>query len=84
MNHRIKSGFSLYTNSREAMQNSILKKQIRKKQRIILGGILCVVLFAVFLAYRYRTYHTLKTERTVAEHVDSGTKSFAYKNGSIS
>ena len=84
MNHRIKSGFSLYTNSSEAMQNSILKKQIRKKQRIILGGILCVVLFAVFLAYRYRTYHTLKTERTVAEHVDSGTKSFAYKNGSIS
>ena len=66
------------------MQNSILKKQIRKKQRIILGGILCVVLFAVFLAYRYRTYHMLKTERTVAEHVDSGTKSFAYKNGSIS
>lgn len=84
MDHRIKSGFSLYTNSREAMQNSIRKKQIRKKQRWIFLGIFCAVLLAIFLAYRYRTYHSLKTEKVIAEHVDSTTKFFAYKSGSIS
>ena len=66
------------------MQNSIRKKQIRKKQRWILLGIFCVVLLAIFLAYRYRTYHSLKTEKVIAKHVDSTTKFFAYKSGSIS
>ena len=83
MERKTKSGFSLYVNSNENIQNALFLREKRKKYRIGLMVAFVVVCICSLFAYRYRTYHSMKVVKTIKKELTESFQSFAYKNGTI-
>ena len=83
MEQKKKSGFSLYINSNENFQNALILEQRKKKYRIGLMIALAVVCICGFFAYRYRTYYSSKSIKTISKDATASFQSFSYKNGTI-
>ena len=83
MEQKTKSGFSLYINSNENFQNALFLREKKKKYRIGLIVLFVIVCIGTFLAYRYRTFHSMKTVKTMTKELTESFQSFAYKKGTI-
>ena len=83
MEQKTKSGFSLYINSNENFQNALILEQRKKRYRIGLTIALMIVAVCSILAYRYRTYHSIKVVKTISKDLTESFQSFSYKNGTI-
>lgn len=83
MEQKTKSGFSLYVNSSESVQNAIVLREKKKKYRKILLIGLAILCIMTFLIYRYRTYHTMSSIKEISKEMSDSTQSFAYENGTI-
>lgn len=82
MEQKTKSGFSLYVNSNENIQNALF---LREKRKISYGidHSVCSCVYMYNFAYRYRTYHRLKVVKTITKDLTESFQSFAYKKGTI-
>ena len=67
MEQKTKSGFSLYVNSNENIQNALFLREKKKKYRIGLIISFVVVCICIIFAYRYRTYHRMKVVKTITK-----------------
>lgn len=83
MEQKTKSGFSLYVNSSESVQNAVLLREKKKKYRKILLIGLAILCIMTFLIYRYRTYRTMSSTKQISKEMSDSTQSFAYENGTI-
>lgn len=83
MEQKNKSGFSLYINSNENFQNALILEQRKKKYRTGLMIVLAIVCICGFFAYRYRTYYSSKSIKTISKDATASFQSFSYKNGTI-
>lgn len=83
MEQKTKAGFSLYINSNENFQNTVIIQEKKKKYRKILVIVLAVVCVLSFFAYRYRTYHYMKTVKSITKDLSNSAQAFAYKSGTI-
>lgn len=83
MEQKMKSGFSLYINSNENFQNALILEQRKKRYRIGLTIALMIVAVCSILAYRYRTYHSIKVVKTISKDLTESFQSFSYKKGTI-
>ena len=83
MEQKTKSGFSLYVNSNENIQNALFLREKRKKYRMGLIIAFVVVCICTIFAYRYRTYHRMKVVKTITKELTESFQSFAYKKGTI-
>lgn len=83
MEQKTKSGFSLYVNSNENIQNALFLREKKKKYRMGLIIAFVVVCICTILAYRYRTYHRMKVVKTITKELTESFQSFAYKKGTI-
>lgn len=83
MEQKTKSGFSLYINSNENVQNAIIIRERKKKYRIgLLILMAAVVILGIFL-YRYRTYRKISVVKSITKDVADSVRSFSYKSGSV-
>ena len=83
MEQKTKSGFSLYVNSNENIQNALFLREKKKKYRMGLIIAFVVVCICTIFAYRYRTYHRMKVVKTITKELTESFQSFAYKKGTI-
>ena len=83
MEQKKKSGFSLYVNSNENIQNALFLREKKKKYRIGLMVTFVILCICTLFAYRYRTYHSMKVVKTIKKDLTESFQSFAYKNGTI-
>ena len=83
MEQKTKSGFSLYVNSNENIQNALFLREKKKKYRMGLIISFVVVCICTIFAYRYRTYHRMKVVKTITKELTESFQSFAYKKGTI-
>lgn len=83
MEQKTKSGFSLYVNSKEAIQEAIVLKEKKRKYRMGLAIGIVVLLIAMFFVYRYRNYNHMRVVADVTKDLSDSANSFAYKNGTI-
>ena len=83
MEQKTKSGFSLYVNSNENIQNALFLREKKKKYRMGLIIAFVVVCICTIFAYRYRTYHRMKVVKTITKELTESFQSFAYKKANM-